>query len=1133
MHRSQQNLNYYGATQIKEFGLFLEDYDVRLQRLSSTSDGDDPPVPTVSIQLDSSKENLGSIQLIDTDNKILNKILYSFSALCHEVDLLREEFELIVREFLCFDEALDDNTEQLREDSTIAVDRSSLLAISGKIELLARIKCYFERIVEVAVVIVLQLGALFDPSNKLGHFNHSNWEMDLMFNYLSDLMYMPLLFDCVLGSSMFKTYWKFYMKQMRALKMNPKKLSKPIKMDQIYDLNKAIDEMSVWLDENAYKHMLEAMFNAKQKLVLESANVLSDKFMKYIRQRLVEVGSYNANLSSIDETTNVVKLNAMINLYHYIFVSIDNKVVKSLMDINDKFCGVPLIGKVMWIPDDFFRKYGHKSIRDCDRNDFRKAREAALIYRKKSMVKEILVYCIQITSWLVRTTAAFKTTKYDTTLDTLRQKCGLIFEGIHYAQEISFLVQSITSLHLLMHESISQQMFHAVGKLLEYLQAVQNFFDSNQQAIAETNQFIIQHLQHKIFVIVAHSKKKLITDAKQAKLKKSEIFIDKLSAFHVIERCMSGPANRTRLTIARLAISISDPRQTLSPESYEKIRILLDQLDILANLQTKLRNLSDTQFLYWHQTFFSLYVSDFYDHNTAQNNLKYLLQSAATCCESVSQVASDNTTQNAIAVLSKNHRKSFQDKLLHQISNHIETYIRLDYYGKTYQIEPYNPFTDTTMALSNIYSLVRMEPILVGGQYLSVKEHVERYLSNTYYTLASISQHDWKIYKEMRCHAACFQIETIEDQLPKQTLEQGLDVLEIMHNIEHFVSHYVYNLNFQIFIEQSSTNHFLNTVNIGHIANSLRRHGNGIINTTVNYTYQFLRQKFFAFSDFLYDEQIKARLTSDAKYFLENGEALNQTYDYNRANAFNRKIKNLGLSEAGETYMDLFRKLICHIGNAMGYVRMIRSGALHECTEATVYLPVIDGDLNFSKFCKEESLHELTISAAEILENDINNLCKNYRIDTNYFRLLVNAFLSLRHAENIHLQNFYMIVPPLTINFVEYILKAKEKITKKDKVGALFTDDGFAMGIAYILKLLDQTTKFNSLHWFRSVKNKYSQEIEKLDTQQQQSDKTTDGDKLQQTFALTRKRLNMVQQEFDLLFCNLSSAKIFFNDAVD
>ena len=32
------------------------------------------------------------------------------------------------------------------------------------------------------------------------------------------------------------------------------------------------------------------------------------------------------------------------------------------------------------------------------------------------------------------------------------------------------------------------------------------------------------------------------------------------------------------------------------------------------------------------------------------------------------------------------------------------------------------------------------------------------------------------------------------------------------------------------------------------------------MNTTVNFTYQFLRKKFFIFSQFLYDEHIKARL---------------------------------------------------------------------------------------------------------------------------------------------------------------------------------------------------------------------------------------------------------------------------------
>lgn len=89
---------------------------------------------------------------------------------------------------------------------------------------------------------------------------------------------------------------------------------------------------------------------------------------------------------------------------------------------------------------------------------------------------------------------------------------------------------------------------------------------------------------------------------------------------------------------------------------------------------------------------------------------------------------------------------------------------------------------------------------------------------------------------------------------------QGLDVLEIMRNIHVFVSRYLYNLNNQvslvmshsylelkhfsalhivfafqqIFIEKASNNKHLNTINIRHIANSIRTHGTGIMNTTVS-----------------------------------------------------------------------------------------------------------------------------------------------------------------------------------------------------------------------------------------------------------------------------------------------------------
>lgn len=91
-----------------------------------------------------------------------------------------------------------------------------------------------------------------------------------------------------------------------------------------------------------------------------------------------------------------------------------------------------------------------------------------------------------------------------------------------------------------------------------------------------------------------------------------------------------------------------------------------------------------------------------------------------------------------------------------------------------------------------------------------------------------------------------------------------------MRNIHIFVSKYNYNLNNQIFVEAGGPNKTINTINIAHIANSIRTHGTGIMNTTVNFTYQFLRQKFVIFSQFLYDEHIKARLFKDIRFFKVN-----------------------------------------------------------------------------------------------------------------------------------------------------------------------------------------------------------------------------------------------------------------------
>lgn len=163
-------------------------------------------------------------------------------------------------------------------------------------------------------------------------------------------------------------------------------------------------------------------------------------------------------------------------------------------------------------------------------------------------------------------------------------------------------------------------------------------------------------------------------------------------------------------------------------------------------------------------------------------------------------------------------------------------------------------------------------------------------------------------------------------------------------------------------------------------------------------------------------------------------------------------------------------------------------------------------------------------------------------------QLLVEAFQPFfRNPHNLHLKNFFLIVPALSLNYVEHMLSVKEKINKKDRQEAVLFDDGFAVGLAYILKLLNQMDDFYALHWFATVRERFNAERLKIQEMLQDIKKSTntrtgtkanskaalamqnnETEKLQQTLALTERRINAHQMEYNLLYCNLCSAKIFF-----
>lgn len=99
---------------------------------------------------------------------------------------------------------------------------------------------------------------------------------------------------------------------------------------------------------------------------------------------------------------------------------------------------------------------------------------------------------------------------------------------------------------------------------------------------------------------------------------------------------------------------------------------------------------------------------------------------------------------------------------------------------------------------------------------------------------------------------------------------------------------------------------------------------------------------------------------------------------------------------------------------------MIRSGGFHCCSNAISFVPDLETIISFEEMVKMEGLPKETVTAAANLDFAVESLTKNFAEGTEYFKMLVDIFAKeFRSDKNAHLKNFYVMVPPLCINFVE------------------------------------------------------------------------------------------------------------------
>lgn len=1016
--------------------------------------------------------------LVHSDNKNLTRILESLGGVCKEISLLVEEADTLFKQFIVYE--------------NVSENFLKLNSVGKIMKSLQKINCFIERGREVVILSLKQLCAIVGKKFVL---SSSTFLFPEVLNSLGDILICMLKFDNLLDLQILKDHWFSYRKTVKNISHSSK-----------YDMNRnqltMYDKTLIMFENNLFmstilKTTIEKCLDDKDLNIQLKNCGLSNEFFTFISVLLSELEKNEENNFNIQSW---YKLNIFVVFYFNVFGTLDKKLVKRLLDVNKKISSCILIGNVMWYPEQFLLKHIHSFNSYIDEKIIEDQRTALIQNKRSNLPKDVNYMSLQACFLLIEFNKIVQLNVYSLRAQQLQDIMNLLSEMFKLLKKTNFIIQWILNVHADKSIPITKSVLLSVCKLIEILKSFKLIYSKNKVTITYMLLILIQHLSYKALYLLNHLKKQHTQDKSY-----KEHQLDVLSALNVCEHSLKRPVTKESILIANLSLSASG----LSISILSDIRTVLNHLEMFSCFSKNLTDTTNSSFLLWHYNYlmpvyFSKLLSSKGDISRHHLLLNALSDMSTTETESLFREASN--------LISEHLYKPLEHII--EINLRLQTHLHL-------KLPKTDPF-------ENYFSLnfQKFLPISMYKYYKSLRNEVEHHLSTVFYNLTSVVLYDWKTYGEMRRLAYLqYGLNTVDDHLPIQTLGQGLDVLEIMRNINIFVSQYMYNLNSQTFIERESNNKHLNSINISHVANSIRTHGIGIMNTTVNFTYQFLRSKFYIFSQFIFDELIKSRLIKDIRFFNENKEQLNQLYPYERAEKFNSGIKKLGLNEKGESYLDLFRKVITQIGNAMGYVRLIRSGGRRCLAEGTSFIPDLEKIKNLYECIESAQLPDLSQKGAEGLLEHLRSFVANIEEATEYFELLVKVFVPvLRNKDNIHLKNFYVIFPPLTVNYVEYSLNFKEKLNKRNKSEYSFTDDGFALGLAYIIEILNQEKHLDSLHWFHSVQKKLKNDRLKIKKQV-----SVDSDsKLNQALILSEKKVALYEKEFQYLYYNFNSARLFF-----
>ena len=1111
-------------------------------------------IEPIKLKISSIETLPGICDIIKPNGNFYHKVLTAFGSIILEVDNLlpnigTTNYESLYPLSIYGEEIVADDEEKINPNSEIQIS----LMLTYFNEILDKIY----KLMSTAINLLNQLASLYGTqNNKYYNTSYKFYTFDLPFEYLGKILSFFLAIDTIVsGNEVLRKNWGEYRSLIHQTKSNPGEFN--MTEEQRKKLDKLVKKLNAPIFENTcYKQCLNMILEKSGEMSptgaginpLNKCTVFLHHFSSYISTKIKKIYS---NLNKVTESYEPMELFQYLSLFGFylrIFGKYSDKnILKDVWHVQKRIASIPIVGISSLNIESFLNSFDEYNGINGEPSNIEKHVKSEINSFEKQLPYLINNYNVQILSWTTKIEAIFydsktfsknKTSNNKQLIDNATRKAKLIIEGLCMANYLRKNISNILEKHLYYDIQLTPDLVVSLTSGLELIKVVESEFTKLMAPIGLNINIINRALLDPIQTCLKKVAEKAQKKYKDGKSTNEQLYKDALSATTIFFSCSQAVQSELRLVIEKLCLSTINAKEMLEDNNYDIINENLWMIELINQLSREINRCCDCSFLYLYQNIFPTSFKSIY--NDRPKRLYHFMMAVNDIEKPLYYIKyKENNGIDIINVLRKTTFETFEATFLKKLAKEIEDDLRIQVHSVFIEGLDSAPFSDT-----NLNSYLNIKNFKLFDKIIDVKRYIEEHLNMNFYKLTTINLNNWQTYQQMRVLAKHkYNLNLHEVYLPNQNLEQGKDILEIIRNLPKFTKNYTHNMHSQIFIEMTKDSSYINVIGVQQIINSLYTHGKGIINSIINKAFGYISKTIKGLLIIIFDDYILSMLKDEKIFWDNNKGTIKYNYPLERAMALRQKILNLDENKKNN-YISKSIQIITQIGNAVALVRCIRT-ALMDYNSQNVNLLTSYNIDDFNNLVQQISLqidsdpvNANTHISPNMLNNTQNSLNDTNKIfcdtinalkqtgenELNYLEVLVSAFGGNLTPEKLpDIDLFAFLLPPLTITFIDTAINARDNLSKKNKTeeNAYFSDDGFMMGVCYILKLFCADKKFESLSWFPSVIQYYNEK-----KNQRKSDKSSASGVL----TLNERQITSYKEQFELQYFTYTSAAILFSE---